>query len=110
MNRDSKIRSIVVMIFISALLALMPLFVSLHPANAGDELSLNGIVISVNYKTGIAIIDVKSRSCQGIRTFNTDMPLYLKGLVGKNISFSIDSSTCDPDKVYKLILPKGAQR
>lgn len=80
--------------------ALLILFI--HPLYAGDELYLTGIVKSVDHNTKIVVVDVQSASCHGVRKFTADYPSELDESVGKIINFSIDSSTCKDNEVYKM--------
>jgi len=76
-----------------------------------DALILNGIVKNIDYKSGIVTIDVKSESCQGIRSFKIDAISKLdSSLIGKEISFPISSSSCEDDKKHKMILPQGKEQ
>jgi hypothetical protein len=91
---------------------LMFLFTVLNicSVNALDELFLTGVVRSVDSKSGIVIVDVKSEGCHGVRSFRVDNVSDLDGLEGKKISFFINSSTCKGDEVYKMSLPGGKKR
>ncbi len=81
--------------------ALLILYV--HPVYASDELYLTGIVKSVDHNTRTVVVDVQSSSCHGLREFVLDEPAaLLDDFVGKKIDFSIDSSTCESGKVYKM--------
>ena len=75
---------------------------SIHSAKAVDELYLTGIVRNVYLKSGLAVVDVKSQSCPGVRQFTFDNTVDMEGLEGKKISFSIDSSVCKIGGVYKI--------
>ncbi len=76
---------------------------------AGDELYLTGILKSVSVQadkiSGTIVVDVKSQSCPGLRTFSLDDAVRLKGLEGKKFSFGINSSSCKGNTVYKIISP-----
>ena len=82
----------------------------LFAAPANDNLFLTGTVKGIDDKTGIVTIDVKSRSCPGIRQFKVnDIKRADAGLIGRTISFPIDSSTCGDDKIHTMILPAGGK-
>jgi hypothetical protein len=70
--------------------------------NAEEELLLTGIVHTIDVGTGTVIVDVKSDSCRGFRTFRGDDVSALEGFKGSRISFFINSSTCKGDKVYSM--------
>ena len=69
---------------------------------AVDELSLTGIVKSLDIKTKTVIIDVKSSSCRGLRTFTVDNTADFQDLVLQKITFSIDSSICKRSETYRI--------
>lgn len=74
--------------------------------NSMDVLILTGIVKSIDYKTGIVTIDVKSESCQGIRRFKIDVLSNMDStLIGREISFPISESSCEDRNINKMILP-----
>lgn len=84
----------------SATVAMLFMFVlSVH---AADELYLTGIVKSTVHNTRTVVVDVQSSSCHGPREFTVDEPYGLDDFVDKKIDFSIDSSTCESGKVYKM--------
>ena len=72
------------------------------PAEAVDELNLTGILHSVDMRSHIVVVQVKSGSCSGQRKFIIDDPSSLEGLEGKKISFSINSSVCRAGEIYKI--------
>jgi hypothetical protein len=74
----------------------------IHSSEAVDELYLTGILRTVDANSGIVVVDVMSQSCPGLRRFKLDKITDLEGLEGKKISFSIDSSVCRRDEVYKI--------
>jgi hypothetical protein len=80
------------------------LFLHIHPAYAGDELFLTGFVKSVDHAARTVTVDVQSSNCHGTREFTVDEPYVFDDLIGKRIDFSIDSSTCESGKVYKMFL------
>ncbi len=92
-----KMRHLIVFILLVGLVVLFTTVVY-----AEDELSLTGIVKSLNNKTRTAIIDVKSSSCRGLRTFTVDNPDVFQDLVDQKIIFSIDSSTCKRNETYRI--------
>jgi hypothetical protein len=75
----------------------------IHSSEAVDELNLTGIVRTVYAHSGLVTVDVKSQSCPGLRSFKFGDSIDLEGLEGKKISFSIDSSVCRRDEVYRII-------
>lgn len=84
---------------------LLFIFVALniHSAYGVDELFLTGVVNRVDNKSKTVVVDVKSESCLGIRSFTVDYSSTLSSnLIGKEISFKIDSSTCKGDTIYKI--------
>ncbi len=84
---------------------------NIHSAQAIDRLILSGVVKAVDYKSGIITVDVKSASCPGIKKFRVDdLSISDTSLIGKHISFPIDSSTCKGDTIYKIVLPRGEGR
>jgi hypothetical protein len=72
------------------------------PLLGQDELWLTGKVLTYDVKTGLIKVDVKSESCPGVRTFEAEAGLPESALVGKEIHFGIDSSTCKGDRTYKI--------
>ncbi len=70
----------------------------------GDNLSLWGVVESMDLKAGSIVIDVKSGSCPGVRTFKFDPgESGLKGdITGKRVRFIIDSPICKEDETYTI--------
>lgn len=91
-------------------LMFMSLMLNIYPVYSVDELLLSGIVKSVDYKSKIVIVDVKSKSCPGMRSFKVEDISKMESSIGKEISFKIDSSTCMGDTVYKMILLEGKRR
>lgn len=74
--------------------------------SALDNLSLGGIVRSVDKDNGIITLNVTSESCRGLRTFR--VPDDAKddlddSLIGKRLLFSIDSAKCEKGKIYNII-------
>lgn len=82
------------------------LFLFIHPVYASDELYLTGIVKDIDHNAKKVVVDVKSSSCHGIRTFTLDDASKLDDFVNQKIDFSIDSSTCKRGEVYKMF-PSG---
>ena len=70
--------------------------------HAEDELSLTGVVKSLNIKTKTVIINVKSTSCIGLKTFAVDNADDFQDLVDQKITFSINSSTCKRNETYRI--------
>jgi hypothetical protein len=79
------------------------LVLNIQSVNAKDELYLTGVVRTVYANSGLVLVDVKSKSCPGVRRFKFDNTLDMEGLEGKKISFSIDSSVCKAGVIYKII-------
>ncbi len=94
---NKKLRYLIVFILLAG-------FVALFAGNiyAEDELSLTGIVKSLNVKTKTVVINVKSSSCRGLRTFAVDNPDDYQDLVDQKIIFSIDSSICKRNETYRI--------
>lgn len=92
-----------IIMFIFFLVSIFFVLLNIYPAFGADMLILSGVVKDINYKAKIVVVDVKSSSCPGIRSFKIDDPSKLDSkLIGKKISFPIDSSTCKGDVVYKM--------
>jgi hypothetical protein len=70
--------------------------------SAADELMLNGVVKNIDVVSSTAVIDVKSGSCPGQKTFKVDRMHNLGNLVGKQIRFKINSSSCRGDNMYTI--------
>ena len=90
---------IIILFFVSSVL-------SIHPGYASDELYLTGVVKSVDHASATVVVEVLSSSCRGTREFTVDELSALDDFLGKKIDFSIDSSTCESGKVYKMF-PDG---
>jgi hypothetical protein len=70
---------------------------------AEDELYLCGIVKEVNTKNAVVIVDVKSKSCRGLHTFNlSDAKLMEYFIVEENRCFFIDSNQCQAGYKYNI--------
>lgn len=95
---ERKKRCWMFLIWVGAFLVLC-----IHSSEAVDELSLTGIIRTINAHSRTVFIDVKSQSCPGLRSFKFDSSIDLEDMEGKKISFSIDSSVCRRDEVYKII-------
>lgn len=71
-----------------------------------DQLYLSGYVVSYDKSTGIAVINVATPGCEGIRQF------YVRGdpkesiHVGKRIHFHINAAECEAGKIYEMIFKK----
>lgn len=91
------------MLYISFLITIILfLLLGIHFVSAGDELFLTGIVKNINPESGTAIIEVKSGGCQGVRIFRVEDISELEDLIGKKISFSINSPICKQNEIYKM--------
>ena len=71
-----------------------------------DNLSLTGVVRSIDSNNGIISLDITSEGCRGLRTFR--VPDDAKGdldasLIGKKLQFMIDSSKCERGRIYNII-------
>lgn len=78
------------------------LFLNVSYVHAVDELELTGELISVDVFSKIAVVDVKTEGCQEIKRFKVADISELDGLIEKQISFYIDSSTCKGNTLYKM--------
>jgi len=88
------------------ILTFLFLALSSYPAAGVDELFLSGVVKDIDYKSGLITVDVKSEGCRGLMKFRVDdISKFRSDLVGKDISFSIDSSTCKGDRIFKIKRP-----
>lgn len=68
---------------------------------AVDNLVLYGVVKSIDKVKGEIVIDVKSGSCYGTKTFRfnpEEKGVNIKKMLDKKIRFMIDSSTCDDEE------------
>jgi hypothetical protein len=76
-----------------------------------DNLVLYGVVKSIDKVKGEIVIDVKSDSCYGTRTFRfnpEEKGVNIKKMVDRKIRFMIDSSTCDDEEnTILLFFVKG---
>jgi len=72
------------------------------PADAVDELHLNGVLRSIDLRTDTIVVDVRSEGCRGLRRFRTDAAADLESSVGGKVSFFIDSSVCRGDTIYRI--------
>ncbi len=71
-----------------------------------DNLSLTGIVKSIDKNNGIISMQIISEGCRGLKSFKVpdDMKSDLDdSLKGKKIVFSIDSSKCEQGKIYNIL-------
>lgn len=72
-----------------------------------DQLHLSGYVVSYDKDGGIAIINVATPGCEGVRKFyfkveSSAVPLEK----GRIVHFYINSSECEAGKTYEMILRK----
>ncbi|MFN4307888.1 hypothetical protein [Sulfurihydrogenibium azorense] len=67
-----------------------------------DNLFLVGKVEDYFPVTNELKINVESSSCKGTRYFTIDKKLN-KNIIGKEIYFSIDSSSCEKNTKYKIV-------
>lgn len=70
----------------------------------GENLSLWGVVKSINLKTGSIVVDVNSGGCAGERTFkfNSKESKLKSDISGKKVHFSLDSSECMKDRIHYI--------
>jgi hypothetical protein len=47
-------------------------------------------------------MEIRSASCPGVLTFRVENIEEVSGSEGKNISFFINSSTCNPNEIYPI--------
>ncbi|MGD0885950.1 MAG: hypothetical protein ABSA46_13975 [Thermodesulfovibrionales bacterium] len=106
MDKKSKARFFFLVFFPICLLVLFlsTSVLMISSATAGDNLYLTGILKSVNVKGGTIVVNVISQSCPGPRTFSVNAA-GLQGLEGGKFSFSINSSSCKGNVIYKIIPP-----
>ncbi|HOP85090.1 MAG TPA: hypothetical protein PLM71_11020 [Syntrophorhabdaceae bacterium] len=83
--------------------------INFHVSFAQENLSLTGIIKSVDAVSGIVRIQVTSENCSGL--WNFKFPDYAKddldkSIVGKKIQFTIDSPVCDPKKIHTIVLER----
>jgi len=86
---------------------------SIHPVGAVDELYLTGILQNADVQSGLAVVNVKSENCHGMRSFRVDDISRLADATDNTISFTINSSTCKIGEIYTMHLvtvSKGGQR
>jgi hypothetical protein len=76
-------------------------------AAAVDELFLTGVVKNVDIKARSVTVDVLSKSCKGERHFSVDKASDYTGSIGKRISFTINSSSCEDNKSLKIVQIKS---
>lgn len=105
MGKKSKARISFLVIFLGCFLVvfLSTLVLMGSLVSAADELYLNGVVQSVDVKSGTIVVDVKSQSCPGLRRFSVGNAAGLEGLEGEKVSFSINGSNCRSGAMYKII-------
>ncbi len=96
---------------ICLILASMFWILTVSFAFSGEEpLFLTGVIKTVDIRSGILTIDVKSNNCHGIRRFRVDDTGAYRGLEGAEICFYIDSSSCRSAKITKVIrLSRGGR-
>lgn len=78
------------------------IFCSTRPVHSEDELFLTGIVKEVDSKKGFVTVEVLSKTCSGIKTFQTEDIEKLSDSEGKKITFFINTSTCIPNEIYTM--------
>lgn len=83
------------------------LLIPLQDALCVDELYLTGFIKSYDREKGFIWVDVRSESCRGVREFKVPESVRADlepSLIGQEISFFIDSSKCEPGRVYNMLL------
>lgn len=70
--------------------------------SAADELFLTGIVKRIDPERHLVTVEVKSESCTGTMTFRIEDVSQLVASEGKKISFSTDTSICNPNEVHSM--------
>lgn len=72
-------------------------------AYAGDELILRGVLQEIDSVSKTVVVNVKSGSCPGLKRFGIDdLSRIDSGLIGKDFSFMIDSSSCMSGVQHKI--------
>jgi hypothetical protein len=71
--------------------------------NADENLRLSGIIKSINHESKTVIVDVKSSSCRGIKSFISDNSSELDDFVNQKVVFFIDSTYCKKNEEYKIL-------
>jgi hypothetical protein len=74
---------------------------------ASDNLLLNGVLQSIDKGNGLVTFNIMTEGCTGVRAFK--MPDSAKSdlddsMIGMNLQFIIDSSTCEKGKIYSVII------
>ena len=88
------------------LISLMFLFLCAQTGFALDNLSLTGVVRSIDKNNGIISLDITSEGCRGQRAFKVpddDRDDLDASLIGKKLQFMIDSSKCERGRTHKII-------
>ncbi len=83
------------------------LLISFQTAFGIDELHLTGIIKSYDKEKGLIWVNVSSEGCRGLREFRVPESVRLDlepSLIGQRIEFQINSSRCEKDLVYNMIL------
>lgn len=83
------------------------LSISVQNAYSVDELHLTGLIKSYDKEKGLIRVDVLSEGCRGLREFRVPESVRLDlepSLIGQRIEFQINSSRCENDRVYNMIL------
>ncbi len=95
-------------IFLSIFIIVI-VFLCVHEVMAQENAYLTGFIRSVDKTSGIMRIDVKSKTCKGVRDFR--VPDYAKddldaSLIGQRIQFFIKTGTCERGKVYDILFER----
>jgi hypothetical protein len=88
------------------LVSLMFVFLCAQTGVALDNLSLTGVVRSIDKNNGIISLDITSEGCRGLRAFKVpdDARDDLDAsLMGKKLQFMIDSSKCERGRIHNII-------
>jgi hypothetical protein len=88
---------------------LILVFLCVQEGTAQENAYLTGFIRSVDKNSGIMRIDVKSKTCRGMRDFR--VPDYVRddldaSLIGQRIQFFIRTGTCEPGKVYDILFER----
>ena len=103
MNKTSLNTKSLLIFFIVLLVSLF----FIKPSISQENLTLTGIIRSVDAISGIVRIQVTTEKCQGLWNFR--MPDYAKedlnkSMIGRRVQFAINSSVCDRRNIYTRIL------
>ncbi len=89
-------------IFVFFLIAAISI-ITATPALSVDELFLAGVIKKIDMLQGLITVDVKSKSCIGLRTFKINNLSTYSLATNEHIYFTINSSSCLKDTVHTII-------